>query len=104
MALYAQKNKVWVWKAYCRTTGELVDWECGNRSAQTLKKMLDRLQQLNVGVSFADNWGMCGVDFRLSCGFKLRRRCIGWSGIIFGSGLGVVGFVGKPVWFREVYV
>jgi len=33
-----------------------VDWECGNRSAQTLKKMLDRLQQLNVKVFFADNW------------------------------------------------
>ncbi|MDR2699732.1 MAG: IS1 family transposase, partial [Nitrososphaerota archaeon] len=29
-----QKNKVWFWKAYCRTTGELVDWECGNRSTQ----------------------------------------------------------------------
>ncbi|MDR1993822.1 MAG: hypothetical protein LBQ98_10110 [Nitrososphaerota archaeon] len=57
MALFTiKKNKVWVWKAYCRTTGELVDWECGNRSAQTLKKMLDRLQQLNVGVFFADNW------------------------------------------------
>ncbi|MDR2699690.1 MAG: hypothetical protein LBC12_02585 [Nitrososphaerota archaeon] len=58
MALfYAQKNKIRVWKAYCRTTGELVDWECGNRSAQTLKKMLDRLHQLDVKVFFADNWG-----------------------------------------------
>jgi len=52
-----KKNKVWIWKAYCRTTGELVDWECENRSAQTLKKMLDRLELLKVKVFFADNWG-----------------------------------------------
>ncbi|MDR2699912.1 MAG: IS1 family transposase, partial [Nitrososphaerota archaeon] len=51
-----KKNKVWVWKAYCRTTGEFVDWGCGNRSAQTLKKMLERLQTLKVEVFFADNW------------------------------------------------
>ena len=53
-----KKNKVWVWKAYCRTTGELVDWACGNRSTQTLRKMLNRLQGLNVKVFFADNWGL----------------------------------------------
>ncbi|MDR1991950.1 MAG: IS1 family transposase, partial [Nitrososphaerota archaeon] len=53
---YDQKNKVWVWKAYCRTTKERVDWECGNRSAQTLKLMLDRLRALNVKIFFADNW------------------------------------------------
>jgi IS1 family transposase len=51
-----------VWKAYCRTIGELVDWECGNRRAQTLKLMLDRLRALDVRF-FADNWGVCGVDF-----------------------------------------
>ena len=33
-----------------------MDWECGNRSAQTLKKMLNRLEQLDVRVFFADNW------------------------------------------------
>ena len=34
-----------------------MDWECGSRSAQTLKMMLDRLQSLKVMVFFADNWG-----------------------------------------------
>jgi insertion element IS1 protein InsB len=33
-----------------------VDWECGNRSAQTLKKTLVRLELLKVRVFFADNW------------------------------------------------
>ena len=33
-----------------------MDWGCGNRSAQTLKKMLVRLELLEVKVFFADNW------------------------------------------------
>jgi hypothetical protein len=36
--------------------------------------------------------------------YDLKRRRMGWSGIIFGSVIDVVGFGGKPVWFREVYV
>jgi insertion element IS1 protein InsB len=51
-----QKNKLWVWKAYCRTTGQLVDWECGRRDAATLSKLLKRLERLNVKVYFADQW------------------------------------------------
>jgi len=31
------KNKLWIWKAYRRATGQLIDWECGAR--------------LNVGMS-----------------------------------------------------
>lgn len=45
-----------MWKAYCRTAKELVDWECGSRSAQTFKKMFDWLDCLNVGVFFVDGW------------------------------------------------
>ncbi|MCL1886106.1 MAG: IS1 family transposase [Dehalococcoidia bacterium] len=51
-----KKNKVWVWKAYCRTTGQLVDWECGDRSSATLAKMLERLKCSDVAVFFADGW------------------------------------------------
>ncbi|MDR0603913.1 MAG: hypothetical protein LBG80_06390, partial [Bacteroidales bacterium] len=57
MALFKiKKNKIWIWKAYSRTTSQLVDWECGDRSAETLKKMLNRLQSLNVSVFFTDHW------------------------------------------------
>jgi IS1 family transposase len=51
-----KKNKCWIWKAYCRTTGQLIDWECGDRSSETLKKLLDRLEQFEVSIFFADNW------------------------------------------------
>ena len=52
-----KKNKCWIWKAYCRTTGHLIDWECGDRISETLKKLLDRLEQFEVTVFFADGWG-----------------------------------------------
>jgi insertion element IS1 protein InsB len=33
--LHRKVNKVWIWKAYDRATGRLVDWECGDRNEQT---------------------------------------------------------------------
>jgi IS1 family transposase len=54
--LGSKKTKIWVWKAYCRTTGQLVDWECGDRSSKSLGKMLDRLTRLSVRIFFADRW------------------------------------------------
>jgi IS1 family transposase/transposase-like protein len=52
--LESKKNKLWIWQACCRTTGEFMDWECGDRGAATLKRMLDRLEQRKVTVCFAD--------------------------------------------------
>ena len=37
-------------------TGELLDWECGDRSRETLKKMVDRLAQWDVKMSCRDKW------------------------------------------------
>jgi IS1 family transposase len=98
-----KKNKVWVWKAYCRTTGELVDWECGNRRAQILRKMLDRLEQLEVKVFFADNWEAYAELIPASCLFRQKLRLRGWSVIFLGNGIGVGVFVVRLVWF-QVYV
>ena len=51
-----KKNKLWIWKAYCATTGQLIDWECGNRDTNTLKKLLQRLKKWNVKTYITDNW------------------------------------------------
>ena len=51
-----KKTKCWIWKAFCRTTGELIDWECGDRSSETLWPLLARLTQYNVKVYFSDGW------------------------------------------------
>ena len=54
--MWVQKNKLWIWKAYCRETGELIDWECGNRDSKTLEKMCRRLQRFKVKIYYTDNW------------------------------------------------
>ena len=54
--LGSKKNKLWIWKAYRQETGELIDWECGGRDRQTLKKLLDRLSKWNVKLYCTDNW------------------------------------------------
>ena len=52
----SKKNKVWIWKAYRRETGELVDWECGARDKATLSRLIDRLSAWDVELFCTDNW------------------------------------------------
>lgn len=57
MALYrGKKNKCWIWKVLDSLTGELLEWECGDRSAKTLKRLLDRIQHWHVDYYCADEW------------------------------------------------
>ena len=39
-----------------RITGQLLDWELGNRDSQTLARLLNRLQQYNVTICYTDKW------------------------------------------------
>jgi IS1 family transposase len=32
-----KRQKLWIWKALDRETGQLLDWECGRRDKATLK-------------------------------------------------------------------
>ena len=58
MALHTFKKKqVWIWKAYCRNTRQLIDWECGGRDNATFSKLYGRLKAWKVKVFFADGWG-----------------------------------------------
>lgn len=52
--LCSKKNKLWIWKAYRRETGELIDWECGGRK-DTFKKLVDQLSKWKVELFCADN-------------------------------------------------
>ena len=57
VALFAfKKNKLWLWKAYCRDTGQLIDWECGNRDQSTLARLMARLRRWSVWFFCTDNW------------------------------------------------
>ena len=49
-------QKLWIWKAYDRTTGHLLDWECGGRDRATLQRLVERLKAWNVVVYYTDHW------------------------------------------------
>lgn len=54
--LRLKKTKCWIWKAFCRDTRELVDWECGERDSHTFSKLYKRLKHWGVDVFFSDGW------------------------------------------------
>lgn len=56
--LGSKKNKLWIWKAYRRETGELVDWECGARDKDTLSRLMNRLSGWEVELFCTDNWAV----------------------------------------------
>ena len=65
-----KKNKLWIWKAISRQTGRLIDWECGNRDAPTLQRLMDRLKKLSVDKFYTDHWD---VYSKLIPANKLRQ-------------------------------
>lgn len=59
MALFkVKKNKIWIWKAFRRETGELIDWECGGRDKETFSRLMERLSKWNVELYCTDSWGV----------------------------------------------
>jgi Transposase and inactivated derivatives, IS1 family len=57
VALFAfEKNKLWIWRAYCRDTGQLINWECGNRDQSTLSRLMERLRRWSVCFYCTDEW------------------------------------------------
>ena len=53
-----KKRQVWIWKAYCGTTKQLIDWECGTRDSETFAKLYKRLEKWNVKIYFTDHYGV----------------------------------------------
>src|SRR3954447_3703220 len=44
VALSEKKSEpLWIWKAWDRATGQLVDWECGGRDKATCERLIERL-------------------------------------------------------------
>ena len=48
-------NQLWIWKAWDRATGRLVDWECGGRDAATAERLLERLKRWRTRLYCADD-------------------------------------------------
>ncbi len=47
-------NKLWIWLAFCRDSGQLVDWQCGDRDRHTLDRLLKRLVTWKVRLYCTD--------------------------------------------------
>ena len=52
------KKQLWIWKAYCRETGELIDWKCGGRDKKTFLTLWNRLKKWNVELFCADEYSV----------------------------------------------
>ena len=51
-----KKRKRWIWKALCRHTRRLLDWQIGRRDSATLQKLLTRLKAWNITAWRTDGW------------------------------------------------
>src|SRR5215207_3300675 len=56
VALSEKKSQpLWVWKAWDRASGQLVDWECGGRDKATCERLIERLKRWRTRLSCADD-------------------------------------------------
>jgi len=62
-----RKNKLWIWRAYCRITPQLFDWGCGGVIAGLFSWCWAGYGNWGVRVFFADHWeeayGACSTEF-----------------------------------------
>jgi len=52
-----KSKKLWIWKAYCRETGQLVAFTFGDRDTSSLVDLISKLRGYNVKVFFTDHFG-----------------------------------------------
>src|SRR3954465_896603 len=61
-ALSEKKSEpLWVWKAWDRASGQLVDWECGGRDKATCERLIERLTRWRTRLYCADDYAVYGV-------------------------------------------
>src|SRR4051812_10412080 len=81
--LQRKTNKVWIWKAYDRTTGRLVDWECGDRDERTFRRLFDRLARWKVRLFCSDSYVVYALVLAVGRHYQGKRprqernRCLG---------------------------
>ena len=54
--LNSKDNKLWIWKAINHDTGELLDWECGDRSEETAAVLIERLKKIGAKLYISDEY------------------------------------------------
>src|SRR3954462_3004730 len=59
--LVKKSEPLWVWKAWDRASGQLVDWECGGRDKVTCERLIERLKRWRTRLYGADDYAVYGV-------------------------------------------
>ena len=75
-------SKLWIWKALERDTGRLIDWECGDRDAVTLDRLLARLERWGVRLFCTDDWAPYDAALpagRHYIGKDQTQRCVSYN-------------------------
>jgi insertion element IS1 protein InsB len=60
---YLQKKSqpLWIWKAWDRASGQLVDWECGGRDKVTCERLIERLKLWQTRLYCTDDYAVYDV-------------------------------------------
>ncbi len=56
--LHSKDHTLRIWKAINHATGELIDWECGDRSEKTAIAFIERLNKLGVKLYVTDEYAV----------------------------------------------
>jgi transposase len=88
----SKANQLWIWLAFCRDTGQLVDWQCGDRDQATLDQLLDRLKAWKVRLYCAFIVRMVTFATIRLCRWdgttRERKRLTAWNRSIAGCVIG----------------
>ncbi len=52
---------LWIWKAWDRASGQLVDWECGGRDKATGERLIERLKRWRTRLYCTDDYAVYDV-------------------------------------------
>ena len=59
--LKKKSEPLWIWKAWDRASGRLVDWECGGRDKATCERLIARLTRWRTRLYCADDYAVYDV-------------------------------------------
>ena len=51
-----KKQKIWIWIAVDRATGEVLAWEAGSRGSKSLKRLLAKISHVTCDYYATDHW------------------------------------------------
>jgi IS1 family transposase len=76
-------QRQWIWKAFDRATGRLVDWECGDE--RTFRRLFERLARWKVRLFCSDNY----VVYPLVLGGHYQGKSETWNATTASNGTGL---------------